>query len=373
MTADEVPPRSARRRRGGVGWGDRATARDVAALAEVSSQTVSRVANGSPNVRPETRDRVLAAMAKIGYSPNAAARALRSGRSDTIGVVVHHLVRTGEAHIVEAVTSTARARGYAVTLMDAPSGSAHDLNEAILRLRQGVAGLVVLGLETVDDDQVRMPARTPVVVADSRVLAHPSVGFDQRGGAHMAVTHLLSLGHRTVHLLGGPEGSIQAAQREEAWRATLSAAGREVPEPWRGDWTPASGYEAGRAIAENPEVTAVFAANDEMAAGLMRALHEAGRRIPEDVSIVGFDDLLAEYLWPPLTTVHQDFARVGENLMRLLLRQIEGADGKGTGRTGGDGGGSSGGTGDEGGDDAVFTLVSAGLVIRASTGRAPAR
>ncbi len=344
----------ARGRRGGVGWGDRATARDVAALAEVSAQTVSRVVNGATNVRPETRDRVLAAMAKIGYSPNAAARTLRSGKSDMIGVVVHHLVRTGEANIVEAVASTAHARGYAVTLMEASSGSAQDLNDAILRVRQGVAGLVVLGLETLDVDQVRMPARTPVVVADSRVLAHPAVGFDQRGGAHLAVTHLLSLGHRTVHLLGGPEASIQAAAREEGWRATLTAAGCEVPEPWHGDWTPASGYKIGRDIAQMPDVTAVFAANDEMAAGLLRALHEAGRRIPQDVSVVGFDNLLAEYLWPPLTTVHQDFTGLGENLMRLLLRQIDGEVEAG------------------GGAAPVVTLVPANLVVRASTGPAPA-
>ncbi|MDO5697204.1 MAG: LacI family DNA-binding transcriptional regulator [Dermatophilus congolensis] len=349
MSTGEAP---ARRRRGGVGWGDRATARDVAALAKVSAQTVSRVANGSDNVRPETREKVLAAMAKIGYSPNAAARALRSGKSDTIGVVVHHLVRTGEAHIVEAVATTARDHGYAVSLMDARSGSARDLNDAIMRLRQGVAGLVVLGLETVDVDQVRMPARTPVVVADTRVLAHPAVGFDQRGGAHMAVTHLLSLGHRTVYLLGGPTDSMQAAQREEAWRSTLTAAGREVPEPWHGDWSPASGYEIGKVIAQKSEVTAVFAANDEMAAGLLRALHEAGRRVPEDVSVVGFDDLIAEYLWPPLTTVHQDFTTVGENLLRLLIRQIDGTTAGGSGE--------------------VATLVPATLVVRASTGPAPA-
>ena len=354
MTAGDAPPRG---RRGGVGWGDRATARDVAALAQVSSQTVSRVANGAPNVRPETREKVLAAMAKIGYSPNAAARMLRSGRSDTLGVVVHHLVRTGEAHIVEAVVATARARGYAVTLMDASSGSAHELNDAIRRVRQGVAGLVVLGLETVDVDQLQVPARTPMVVADSRVLAHPSVGFDQRGGAHMAVTHLLALGHASVHLLGGPADSMQAAQREEAWRATLVAAGRPVPEPWRGDWSPASGYELGCRIAADTSVTAVFAANDEMAAGLLRALHEAGRRIPEDVSVVGFDDLLAEYLWPPLTSVHQDFSGVGENLVRLLLRRIEGDD-------------ADGGPGDD--DGAVPTLVAPSLAIRASTGPAPA-
>lgn len=310
-------------RRGGVGWTHRATAQDVALVANVSAQTVSRVANGAPNVRPETRERVLAAMAKVGYAPNAAARALRSGKSNLIGVIVHHMGRTGETHIVRAVAAAAHHAGHPVALMDATSGRATDLNDAIGRLRTDLAGLIVLGLETSDVESVRVPVRMPVVIADSRALIHPTVGFDQRGGASLAVTHLLGLGHPTVHHLGGPLDSVQAHMREDAWRETLTVAGKAVPEPWHGDWSPASGYAIGRQIAEDPAVSAVFAANDEMAAGLMRALHEAGRLIPDDVSVVGFDDVLADYLWPPLTSVHQDFSGLGDNLVRLLLQQID--------------------------------------------------
>lgn len=337
-------------RRGGVGWSAQATARDVAALANVSAQTVSRVANGAENVSPETRARVLEAMAKVGYTPNGAARALRSGRSDMIGIVVHHLTRTGEANIVQAVATTAHDCGYAVTLMDASSGAASDLNEALARIGPGVAGVVVLGLETSDVDRLKVPGRLPVVVADSRSLAHPAVGFDQRGGAQQAVGHLLGLGHACVHMLAGPQSSLQSRLREHAWREFLTAAGRPVPPVLRGDWSPASGYAAGQVLAADREVTAIFVANDEMAAGLMRAFHEAGRRIPDEVSVVGFDDVLAEYLWPPLTTVRQDFSAVGDGLVRLLLQRIGSpvAD-----------------------PDPVSTVVPAHLVIRASSGPPP--
>lgn len=334
-------------RRGGVGWSGHATARDVAALAGVSAQTVSRVANGAENVRPETRARVLDAMGKLGYTPNAAARALRSGRSGTLGVVVHHLARTGAAHVVQAVTTTAHARGYGVILVDASGPAITDLNETIVRLRQEVAGLVVLGQAAAGLDLSRAISRTPAVSTAAAGSPFPSVGFDHGGGAALAVTHLLELGHHTVHLVAGPASSPQAQQREQAWRATLQAAGRPVPPPARGDWTPASGYRLGREIAADADVTAVFAANDEMATGLMRALHEAGRRLPHDVSVVGFDDVFADYLWPPLTTVRQDFAALGENLVRLLLRQVDP---------------------DAVAGETVTALVPARLVVRASSG-----
>ncbi|NLI04789.1 MAG: LacI family transcriptional regulator [Actinomycetaceae bacterium] len=309
--------------RGGVPWSRRATAKDVAALAQVSPQTVSRVANRANNVRPETRDRVLKAMEKVGYSPNAAARALRSGGSRTIGLIPHQLNSTGEANVVEAVSAAASARKYALSLADAPDGCADSLNAAIERLQQGVSGLVVLGLENIDIGKLRIPPHLPIVVADNRALSLPSVGFDQAGGAQLAVDHLLSLGHHTVHLIGGPEYSVHAQQREEGWRTSLTAAGRPIPKPYIGDWNPASGYEIGRRLAEDPTVTAIFAANDEMAAGLMRALHEVGKRIPQDVSVVGFDNVLAEYLWPPLTSIHQDFTQIGETLVRVLLDHTE--------------------------------------------------
>lgn len=310
-------------RRGGVGWSGRPTAKDVASLAGVSAQTVSRVANGADNVLPETRDRVLEVMARLGYTPNAAARVLRAGRSTSLGLVAHHISRTGEANIIEAVCATARERSYDVSLTIAPTGSADDLNRAMLRSRQGVAGLVVLGLETAEIDQLRFPSNMPVVVTDSRTLSLPTVGLDQAGGAQLAVEHLLGTGAHTVHLVAGPKNSIQSQQRQQGWRRALQTAGRPIPEPLHGDWTPASGYQAGRHLAAQDGVRAVFVANDEMASGVMRAMHEAGLRIPDDVALVGFDDVSAECLWPPLTSVRQDFRAIGEHLVTLLLERLD--------------------------------------------------
>lgn len=298
---------------------------DVAQLAGVSAQTVSRVSTGSENVRPATRDRVLAAMDQLGYSPNHAARALRSGSFGTIGMIAHRLARTGESRTVEAVVEAARAEGYTVSLVDVRTPSSDDVTAAAARLsHQSIDGLVIVRAETATPAGLALPPRVPVVVSDSRFVGHhPAVAADQVTGTHMAVQHLLDLGHRTVHHLAGPTGSAPAQIRVETWREHLVGAGRPVPAELRGDWTARSGYEQGRAVAADPDVTAVFCANDEMAAGLVRALYEQGLRVPQDVSVVGFDDIpLAGYLWPPLTTVQQDFHLIGRQLVDLLLRQI---------------------------------------------------
>ena len=296
---------------------------DVAALAKVSPQTVSRVARGEGTVRDETAARVNDAMNKLGYVPNVAARALRSGRFNSIGIAAHHITRTGEAHIIQAVTRACRAHGYRPILTDSASGEAAELSTSIEQLSTIVDGLVVLRLETEDLQPVRLPLNLPIVVSDSRHLGdYVSVGSDQIGGARLAVSHLLGLGHRTVHMIGGPEHSVQASARHQAWKDLLVATGRDVPPVLMGDWTPKSGYLAGQRLADDPDVTAVFSANDEMAQGLLRALHEAGRRVPEEVSVVGFDDIAAEYMWPPLTTVAQDFTRIGEELVSTLMRQM---------------------------------------------------
>lgn len=298
---------------------------DVAARAGVSSQTVSRVSTGADKVRPETRRRVLAAMAELGYAPNGAARALRYGSFGTIGMIAHRLARTGESRTVEAVVEAARDEGYTVSIVDVYSPSSDDVTAAAARLsHQAIDGLVIIRAETATPATLALPARLPVVVSDSRFVGHhPAVGADQTGGTRLAVEHLLELGHGTVHHLAGPADSGPATQRADAWRSALEKAGRPVPPPVRGDWTAASGYEQGRRIAEDTAVTAVFCANDEMAAGLCRALHEAGVRIPDDISVVGFDGIpLAEYLWPPLTTVAQDFPGIGRRLVELLLEQI---------------------------------------------------
>ncbi|GAB3087905.1 LacI family DNA-binding transcriptional regulator [Isoptericola nanjingensis] len=327
---------------------------EVAALAGVSSQTVSRVSMGLDNVKPATRDRVLAAMAELGYAPNTAARALRYGSFRTLGVIAHQLARTGESRTVEAVVEAARAEGYTVTIVDVESPSPDDVSAAVTRLsHQAIDGLVIVRAESATPDTLALPAQLPVVVSDSRFVGtHPAVRADQTEGARLAVQHLLDLGHRTVHHVAGPDDSLPARSRIDAWRATLEAGGRAVPEPLHGDWTARTGYAVGRELATDPDVTAVFCANDETAAGVLHALHEAGRRVPDDVSVVGFDGItLAEHLWPPLTTVEQDFARIGSSLVDLLLRQVrDDVDLSGTHET-----------------------VPVRLVVRESTGPAPRR
>ncbi len=302
--------------------------RDVAALAEVSAQTVSRVVRGQSNVREQTARRVREAMDQLGYVPNRAARALRSGSLGTIGVVGHQLSRTGEAHITEAVIAALREHDRPVTLVDAPSSNPEDISRALEFLGQYVDGLIVLRLETPMAALSSGGRNLPIVLSDFRPsVRYTVVGSDQAAGTRAAVSHLLELGHETVHHIAGPTHSLQALARERAWMETLWETGRSVPPVFRGDWTPRSGYQLGQRIADNPDITAVYCANDEMALGLLRALYEAGRRVPEDVSVIGFDNLMAEWLWPPLTTISQDFAAVGRNLVSALLAVMEDPDG----------------------------------------------
>lgn len=320
-----MPPRKSRTSRPGP------SITDVARHVGLSQQTVSRVANGATNVRPETRDRVVAAMTELGYVPNQAARALRSGSFASIGLIAHRLSRTGESRIAEAVVDGARDAGYTVTLVDVEEPDDERVADAAQRLtHQAVDGLVLLRAEGAPPEFL-FPARIPVVVADSRPSPHyATVTADEFGGGGLAVDHLLGLGHRTVHHVGGPADSVPGLLRERGWRAALTAAGAPVTEVVRGDWTAHSGLEIGARLAQDPTVTAVWCANDEMAAGVMLAMHRSGRRIPHDVSIVGFDGIeLTEVLWPPLTTVRQDFDTVGRHLVAALLAQIPGAPGSG--------------------------------------------
>ena len=153
----------------------------------------------------------------------------------------------------------------------------------------------------------------------------PSVAIDNLSGAAQATQHLLDLGHRTVHHIGGPESWLDAQERVEGWRQTLRSAGAPEPYLLRGDWSARSGYEVGHRIAAMREVTAVLCGNDPMALGLLRALAECGRRVPGDVSVVGFDDVPeAAFFLPPLTTVRQDFGELGRRALHLLLDRISG-------------------------------------------------
>ncbi|MBR8745299.1 LacI family transcriptional regulator [Nocardiopsis sp. MG754419] len=301
---------------------------DVARLAGVSSQTVSRVSNGSPSVVPRTRERVLAAMRELGYRPNSAARALKRGEFRTLGVIVFTLSTTGSLRTLEAISTSAALEGYAITLIPVAVPTQDEMLGAFTRLGELAvdAVIVIMEVHLLDAAAVLLPPGLQVVVADSDAdERYGVVDTDQIGGAREAVSHLLDLGHRTVHHLAGPEVSLCAERRARAWRETLRERGRTVPSVVYGDWSAESGYRAGRALAEDPACTAVFVANDQMALGLLRALHESGRSVPGDVSVVGFDDIAESGSFlPPLTTIRQDFHEVGRLLVAGALRRLRG-------------------------------------------------
>ncbi|MGW5638839.1 LacI family DNA-binding transcriptional regulator [Streptomyces sp. NPDC003832] len=299
---------------------------DVAQRAGVSSQTVSRVSNGYAGVNEETRRQVLDAMRELGYRPNSAARALKRGEFRTIGVITFSLSTTGNVRTLEAIATSAAAEGYAVTLIPVALPTQDEVSGAFTRLEELAvdAVIVIMEVHLLDAATIMLPPHVQVLVVDSDAGDHYTVvDTDQAGGSRTAVEHLLGLGHETVWHLAGPADSFAAQRRADAWRAALTEAGRPTPELIRGDWSAASGYLAGLELAGQPDCTAVFAANDQMALGLLRALHKSGRHVPDDVSVVGFDDLAesASFL-PPLTTVHQDFAEVGRLCVQAVLRQM---------------------------------------------------
>lgn len=296
----------------------------VAQRAGVSGQTVSRVANGSPKVDPDTRRRVEQAMAELGYRPNRAARALRTGRTHTLGLVAQTLATIGNSRMLQAVAESAASRGYALTVVTL--GADGDIAEAFDRLRdQGVDGAIVLNEATALARDAAAAGLRLVVVDSPPDDRFTVIGTDHAAGARAATTHLLEAGHRTVHHLAGPVGSFAAFERERGWREALDAAGAPIPEVARGDWASASGHRETTSTLASGEVTAIFAANDQMALGALRAIAESGRSVPHDVAVVGFDDIAdaAEFL-PPLTTVRQDFDALGELAVRSLVTRIEG-------------------------------------------------
>lgn len=295
----------------------------VAGRAGVSGQTVSRVVNDSPRVDPATRARVEQAMAELGYRPHRAARALRTGRSQTLGIVATTLATVGNSRMLQATAEAAERRGYALMVVTAVG----DVAAAFERLQdQGVDGAIVLNEASALTSASDQPEGLRLVVVDAAAdSGFRAVSSDHAGGARAATRHLLQLGHATVHHVAGPEGSFAAAERERGWRETLQAAGIQAPQVVRGDWS----AESGHAVAASLEqAAAVFSANDQMALGLIRGLADRGRRVPDDVSVIGFDDVPdAANFRPPLTTIRQDFAALAEVAVSALVAEIESADG----------------------------------------------
>ncbi|MGO4144956.1 LacI family DNA-binding transcriptional regulator [Paenarthrobacter sp. YAF11_1] len=301
---------------------------DVARVAGVSHQTVSRVLNNHPNVSAKTRERVEDAITELGYRRNTAARSLVTRRSQTIGVLGSEMAQYGPSHTLLGVQQAARDAGYFVSVAALREVTPETIRDAVAHfMDQGVDGIVVTVPHPGAFDVLRdITVQVPLVAVGSVGDEHLSgATVDQRHGAKLAVEHLLELGHQRIGHLSGPADWIDAAARIDGWQEALNEAGLEPGTLIEGDWSAECGYREGLKIAADRSVTALFVANDQMALGVLRAFNETGVQVPADISVVGFDDQPeSAYFIPPLTTVAQDFEELGQRCIRLLLDRLDG-------------------------------------------------
>lgn len=313
-----------RPKRGPAAIAPNVTIRDVAAKAGVSVATVSRVFNRKGPIREDTIRRVRDVAEELQYVPHAGARSLSTRSTRTIGVVLPDLHGEFFSEVIRGIDVAARQNGYHLLL----SGSHSDREEmrAVVHAVRGlVDGLIVMSPDLEPSALLAdLPTGIDVVMLNSRVDGRPSITIDNSGGAREVVRHLRSLGHERVAFIAGPPHNADAEQRRRGFRAETRASGiasNELP----GDFTETSGHAAGQAIlAQDPRPTAVFAANDSMALGALSAFREAGLRVPEDIAIVGFDDIpIARFLTPPLTTVRVEIAELGRRAVSHVVNALE--------------------------------------------------
>lgn len=309
----------------------RPTIRDVAHESGVSRQTVSRVINGDPRVAPATREHVEAAIARLGFRPNLIAQSMARGRTHTLACLAPNLTDFTFASIIEGAEAEARQHGYFLLSSSAPDAPAFAALVEQLVLQRRVDGVLVIN-PYIDERYQHLSAEAPLVLvgARSRDARLGSVSLDEQAAARIAVTHLVGLGHTRVAVVHGPLTEDCSQDRNAGYAAALQSAGLTL-DPGLvvgGDWSATSGHAAiSRLLQAGREFTAVFAQNDRMAVGAVRALREAGRRVPDDISVMGFDDIpLASYFDPPLTTMRQDMPRIGRQAARLLIQALESAD-----------------------------------------------
>lgn len=304
--------------------------RDIARLAGVSRQTVSRVLNGERYIKPSTEAQVRKVIEEHSWRPNSAARALASARSRTIGLLVSARSHYGPFSAATAIDEAARNRGYAILSATLAREDDESISAALdAFVAQGVEGVIVIAPQQRAHEALqRVTVKVPLVSlhwksdGDGRVAA-----FDQVAGARLATRHLIELGHTRIRHLAGPQDWNEAEDRMNGFLAELDDHDLPITAPILGDWTADLGYEVGRKILHHADFTAIFASNDQMALGLMHAAAELGVAVPGELSIVGFDDIPeAKHYSPPLTTVRQDFGWLGSQAMAVLLAQIEGGE-----------------------------------------------
>jgi DNA-binding LacI/PurR family transcriptional regulator len=311
----------------------RATIEDVAVLAGVSRQTVSRVLNDKDLVAENTRARVLAAIEELGYRPNATARSLASRRTYVLGIVAADLSDYTHARIIEGAEAEAREQGYMVFVSGAEHSSVGEPLHSPLLSQHRAEGLFFVyhgadcdGYAIFEDIPRGLPIVTIGYAPNRRDVV--TIGITNYQGARQAVEHLLGLGHRCIAHITGPTALYESQERFLGYTEALQEAGIKLEDSWVtvGDWSSASGYCATLELLDRGlDLTALFVQNDRMAMGALQALRERGLEIPQDVAVVGFDDIpSARYFCPPLTTVHHPFYELGQTGVRVLIGLIDG-------------------------------------------------
>lgn len=310
----------------------RPTLAQVAALAGVSHQTVSRVVNDFEGVRPATREKVYKAINQLGYRRNAAARALVTNESKLVGVIAVGSFLYGPVTTLSALEQAARRHGYMTLLATVRNVDKAHLDAAINQcLERSVDALIIIAArETWVRYTSTLELNVPIIVVGPRPSNLGSlvcVSVDQSAGAEMAVNHLAELGHRDVLLLAGPTGWVDAQERLVSAMATCNHHGINST-VIEGDWSAKCGHDVGLEILAMPErerPTAIFAANDQMALGLLSAFNMHGLSVPDEISVIGFDDVPdAGYYSPALTSVRQDFSTLGQRVLEACLAILSG-------------------------------------------------
>ncbi len=314
----------------------RVTIREVAKAAGVSTQTVSRVLNDRPDVAPETYERVQRVIADTGYRPNMLARSLIQGRTHTLGVVAFGLEYFGPSRIITGIEQQAAAMGYAISLTLIHRPESHEVEDVLAGLAARQEDGVLWAIPEIAANRAGLRERVrdlpvPLMVVGGTPGEHavPSITIDNRAIGRIATRHILDGGARRVAIVTGPLAWSEARDRLTGWRETLAAAGMAHTDDlmFEGDWSPASGEEALQTLLRrHPDLDAVFASNDQMALGVLHAAHRAGRRIPEELSVVGADGIAeGSSFWPPLTTVRQPLADAGALAVEAIIRTIRAA------------------------------------------------
>ncbi|WP_308492220.1 LacI family DNA-binding transcriptional regulator [Microbacterium terrisoli] len=324
--------------------------RDVALRAGVSHMTVSRVLNDSDNVSAATRDRVQTAITELDFRPSRTARALARGHTQVLGVLdATGGLLYGPSSTINAIELAGRTVGYSVTIAGVDPSDADSVHEALAHLlSQDAAGLIIIG-PSAQIRQAVAEARPGVPVVTMHGSGETAAFTEHADAAAAAAHHLLGLGHTRIAVITGPLDWSEAVARHEGFARALADAGLEPIDVQSTDWSAASGYDAGLRLLDGDPFTAVFCANDQIALGFLHAAHEHGVRVPDDISVVGFDDTPeSAHYTPPLTTLRQDFAEAGRRAVALVLATLAGDDAPG-----------------------AHPPIAPQLVVRASTAHAP--